>query len=789
MNSLVRFLLDADTLSPGAPGVEFGFEHPMPLWIWTGVFGVLVLLAMRSYWRMTGSRSMRIALAALRSLLLATLVTLIAGPTLIERQERTERDWAIVLLDRSESMTIPDAPGADGQRVSRDEQLQQGLKGGAGALRDVASHRELVWLGFDAGAYQIDNPLGADDATQQDAQSLSLPKPAGQRTRLGAALEQALRVAAARPLAGIIIASDGKSLDEPGASAIRQLRQAGAPVFVLPLGSETPLGDVSIRAAEGPGAAFVRDVAPVDVAIERTGPAVRVGAMVRLIDEKTGLTLDERRLDAAAEEGDRVDHVTLTTRPETPGDAQWRVVVEPDEPDLIAGNNTAQIALELVDRPIRSLYVDGYPRWEARYLKNLFLRESSITSTNLLLDPTRAYLQDSDKDLDRLPNSPEEWKPFDIVVLGDVKLGVFTREALEQLRDHVANDGAGLLVVGGPAATPNRWWDTPLADLLPFTRQSGDIQAHDDSVVLIPTEEAERLGVLRLGESLDEPWPEALADPATGWSQLRYAQRIRPSALKPAATPLALAAPVRAGRVDGASATPVVITMRYGAGRIIYVGTDEIWRWRYGRGETLPERFWLPLVRLLARESLLRSGRGARLVITPTRAEIDQPMQLRLELVDQSLIDLGLASVRVKIAPESPLATTKPIELTLHATQDGKAFIGQWLPTEGGRWRVAVLEAALSDLDLVERIRVEAPDDELRHPDTNHALLASLARETGGKVLEASDLPQLDELLPSRQLRFVNERREPLWDTPAALLAVLVLLTLEWVGRRAIRLI
>ena len=94
------------------------------------------------------------------------------------------------------------------------------------------------------------------------------------------------------------------------------------------------------------------------------------------------------------------------------------------------------------------------------------------------------------------------------------------------------------------------------------------------------------MGVLQVVTRGGATWPQALSDPSYGWSQLHYAQRIEPGKLKPTAEVLAETAQTFRG-----TPLPLVLHMRYGAGRVIYVATDEIWRWRYGRGERLPEQF------------------------------------------------------------------------------------------------------------------------------------------------------------------------------------------------------
>lgn len=784
MNSLASRLLglDGDTLRMGEEGVRLGFERPMPGWLWIGILALLGAYALWSYMRLTGSLWGRSALACVRWCTLSLLLVLIAGPQLVERIERVEPDWVLVLLDRSQSMQVADAPAGEFEsgRVTRDEQLTRAIAQSSDMWETLAQDRTLVWLGFDSGAYDM----------QPDLDFLALPEPDGRRTSLAGAMEQALRKAAARPLASVVVFSDGRSIDEPSRATLRRLQSERIPVHVAPLGSERPIGDLAVRAVDAPRSAFVDDLTPVAARIERVGDAPLGGAAVRLVDTATGQTLDEQPLSAVEFDESGAATVTLLHRAVDPGETPLRVEISQPDPDLIPANDETQVVMDFVDRPMRVLYVDGYPRWEQRYLKNLLLRERSVVSSNLLLAPDRSYLQEGDVELTRMPTSPEEWAEYDVVVIGDVHPEVFSPEQLSNLREHVATRGAGILWVGGPGATPGAWRSTALADLVPFTISAQQATATTTPVLVSPSPIAASQGVLRLGPNVQQPWPEELEDPATGWSALRWWQRIEPGAMKPASQALAYASPA----ADPSSGSwPLVLSMRFGAGRSIYVGTDEIWRWRYGRGEQLPERFWLQLVRLLGRESLARSGKQAILRVTPRRAVAGEPVRVVVELLDQSLLDANLNELRVRFARRAePGDLDGAIETTLTLRREAagsRTYAATWLPDLAGEWTVASAESLLAGLGLEEHVTVGRPDDEMRRPEADHALLARLAEQTGGAVIAPEDAGALVDLIPNRQRRTVNERTEPLWDAPLALVLLVGLLTIEWVGRRMIRLI
>lgn len=792
MSDLLRKLLDLHTLDWADQSVRFGFERPLPAWGWVTVVGLAILIAVWSYHRLVGAVRGRVMLAAARALLLILLAILACGPQLVQRNETIERDWVLVLADRSASMTIADAPAPGGGVESRDQQLRDLVQRSWPMWSELARERTIVWLGFSGGAFNIT----ARGAAPGEAPALDLGQPDGRRTALGASLDQALARAVARPLSGVVVLSDGRSIDEPSRAALRRLQTDLVPVHAITLGSPDAVGDIAIRRVDAPRTAFAGDITPVRVEVEHAGSLTGAGgATVRLVDTMTGKVLDEQKVQfdppatvegAPAKPGSK--SVTLTHLTENPGEAKWAVEVVPDGTDLIAGNNRGEINVDFVDRPMRVLYIDGYPRWEQRYLRNLLIREKSVNCSTLMLAPDRRFTQEGDIEVDALPDSPERWAEFDAIILGDVSPDVFTFDQLTQIRDHVSQRGAGLLWIAGPGSTPALWFNTPLADLLPFTKDAVDGSTLADPVLLQGTPAADRLGILRLGDSAEQAWPPELADASVGWSQLRWAQFIDRAGLKPTAE--ILASGIAAN--DPSRGSPLLISMRYGGGRALYIATDEIWRWRYARGEILYERFWLQLIRMLGRESLMRGGAPAILEAEPGRATVDQPVQVRVELIDQSIADIGLSSITVELerAPRPGDAAQTPIELVLRPDQGkSRTFSGIWIPPEAGRWTVRPTESVLTAYRLSREVEVALPDDELRAPETDHPSLARLAAETNGKVFTPDQIGQLADQLPNRQVRLVNEVAESLWDTPLALILAVFLLTVEWVGRRVVQLL
>ncbi len=810
MNEILADVLGLGDLRFGAADVRFGFARGVPAWAWALGITLGGLLAWATYARLAGPKGARTGLAIIRTVTLALLLFLAAGPQLVRENERTEQDWVVVLVDRSASLTVPDAPDArDAGRTTREAQLRRAFESAHPTWRELDDSRRLLVLGFDSGAFELETFRDGGELAGFD-----LGEPDGRRTAIGASVEDALRRVAARPVAGVVLLTDGRSADELPRSATRRLSEELIPVFAMALGSAEAPADLAVAGVDAPPAAFITDRVPVTATIERRGGSPDDGlATVRLIDRATGLTLDERRLRPGDYDEDGRAVVTLLTRPEDAGEADWIVEVDPDGGDLIEANNRAPLSLTLVDRPLRVVYFDGYPRWEFRYVKNILLRERSIDSSNLLLATERSYIQEGDSTLESLPSSSEEWAPFDVVVIGDVRANLFSERQLEQLREHVALRGAGLLFIAGPGSTPGTWFGTPLGDLLPFRASGGSragVRAWDEPVTMAPTALAERLGLLSLGSPSSVEggsgaplrWPASLSDPASGWSTLRFAQRLDRASLKPAAEVLAVGVPVSVGG-DASSrtashpeASPLVVTMRYGAGRVMYVATDETWRWRYARGETLTERFWVPLVRDLGRAAVERGGRPALLDAAPDRPVVRQPVRVGITLLDQSLLDAAPGSLRVRVTPQvrpggEPGSAGEASEVTLTPTGEeaGRGFQSTWLPTRPGRYVIEPADPLLAGLGLSATVEVALPDDELRTPQADHAFLESLTGSTGGRMLSEGELHELPGLLPNREVVIAAAPDvATLWDRPFWLVLLVLLLGTEWIARRLIKL-
>jgi uncharacterized membrane protein len=259
-------------------------------------------------------------------------------------------------------------------------------------------------------------------------------------------------------------------------------------------------------------------------------------------------------------------------------------------------------------RKIKLLYVDGYPRWEYRYLSQAMVRDPSIDVSCLLTSADPGYAQRADPPdpktgfpgpIDRFPNSPEGLAKYDVVLLGDVDPREFSDGQFRMLIEFVTQKGGGFGMAAGPRFSPAAYRSTRLAELLPVEM------------------EQVRRGEERQGEGTEfrpaltadgaaSPAFRLLVDPAAGGKSLKsdvpplywYAHGVRPGN----GARVLLSHPKEKGP-DG-NAAPLLVVGDRGKGRSMFVAVDDVWRWRYGGDEEAYLTFWHELVSDLARNGM-----------------------------------------------------------------------------------------------------------------------------------------------------------------------------------------
>lgn len=793
------FGLDA-SMSLSGEDTAIGWATPLPAWAWLLIVIGALLIAHGSYARMQGGRWARAGLATFRALLLIVLAVLLAGPTVVRTDVTLEPDWLLVMVDRSASMTFEDTQ-IDGQVVSREAALRRAFDQQLALFDDgsLGNGRNVVWFGYDREAYPMDAPVESSD----------LSDPSVQATNLRTALDQALQSAAGRTVSGVVLFGDGRSPQPTGEAYVQTLAQQNIPVFSVPLGSSVPRLDLAVERVDAPVSAFAGDLVPLTVTVRRqdalpgddeAAAIDPADVLVQLINADTGEVMDEQTL---ADKGFN-SPVRLQAKSEAAGDLNLRAEVSyrGSAPGVTAEiamrNNRRTVSIAMVDRPLKVLYVERV-RWEYRFLVSMLKREESIDSSILLVDADRDFVQEGDTPISRFPQTAEEIRPYDVIVIGDVNPRFFSEQQLALIREHVATRRAGLLWIGGERHTPNRFAGTDLELLLPMTTPSSVgrlVPAEGREVPIEPTDVAEELNLLRLSLRRGDAEPTPRAEWPSNLPPFRWAQDL--GTLRPGTRTLAHAIGM-ADPTTGEDA-PLVVLYRFGGGEVIYVGTDETFRWRKVGGEVYFEQFWIQLMRKLGRTRLQQLDDRARFAVSPPAVDLGATQLVELLIDDPALIRGAPPSVRVEVlsrglSDEAALEPVGEVELRPAGAQGDLAsgaravYQANWRSDRPGRFELRVTEPLLESLELQAPAEVRDPAQELSRAATDHPRLIALASGTGGAVVPLNNLAQLETLVPDRSREITSETRQPLTNTLVALLVLLGLLTVEWGLRRGLKLI
>jgi hypothetical protein len=447
----------------------------------------------------------------------------------------------------------------------------------------------------------------------------------------------------------------------------------------------------------------------------------------------------------------------------------------PDEPEASTDNNLAECTVAVVDDPLQVLLVDEEPRWDARYLASMFERDPRVH-----VDRRYRAVRLARGEHELLPTSQDALDAFDVVILGDLSAAELKADDQARLERFVSNRGGFLVCLSGPRGMPASYGLGPLADLLPVRVPTAATPPPQAVVLSLPS--GPGAGDSPITAVLDDPalnrrlWP---ALPPLQWS-------VPGAATKPGAQALLVA--------DDAAHTPVAAVSRYGAGRVLWLGSDETWRWRDRLGDRVHQAFWLQAVRW---------GLGSRLRGHDPRLQV---------AVDRMLLEPGegielLARARTSgglLLREPPTARLARLDhngapvagseqtIELREIGDAAGLFHAGISGLGeGRWRIVVLSShpdlsgVSESREVLVRARASQEGAELAADPAELARIADAGGGRAGSIADAADIAR-DAAAALRPDPAVTRVTWRLWGGWDVLVAVTVLLGVLWGWRKRV---
>ena len=534
--------------------------------------------------------------------------------------------------------------------------------------------------------------------------------------------------------------------------------------------------------------AFRGDIVNVKAMVRATGFEPNHAVHLVLKDKKTGVVLLQR--DGKPAE----TTISLPDDKAVPVELQWQTtelgnkdvvfeaVKQPGELD--DADNSREAMVSVLDAKISVLFVDGYPRWDYRYLKNALIRDKTVEVSCLLASADFNFLQEGNKPLPsagknlagHFPDTLEQLMEYDVIVLGDVDPRYFSDSQL-QLMNEFVNRGGGFEMVAGSRYAPQAYRNTPIEPLLPVTL--AHVESTDPTV---PITQGYRPVVTKVGETTS--LFRFFADRAKNQEfithqipeQFWYCRGIT---AKPSVGEVLAEHPTDIAP-DGHKA-PLLVAGRFG-GRTLFSAMDDSWRWRFYTDEPVFDTYWVQQLRYLARN---RKIGQRRLTMTSDQPVYELGGQVRLLL---RVIDPGLArqlpdQIRVEVRD----ASGNPVRIDTMVRQDGsggETYAGSFTADKVGKFTVH-LPPIVTGVDTMEApIEVTLPKLELTDPRVDRLQLGRLATETLGKSIELSGAERELASIPSVAKILPVVSAQPLWDAPVTMALFVILLVGEWIVRK-----
>lgn len=639
----------------------------------------------------------------------------------------------------------------------------------------------------------------ATEPDEADAlrEALIALRPTGDASLLGDGIEQISKHFQGNPPAAVVMFTDG--VTTAGMSLPAAAEAAGVPLYLVGVGDPWVVPDLRLSDPRFADVVAKGDTLDLGAKLSSRG-AVSPDAVRVTLYEKVGDRLVElgRQDVRPTEAGEKVE---LTYTPTAVGEKVLVLDVPPAPGETDLTNNRVERRVTVTEaKRARVLFVEGRPRYDFRFAKVLLERESdrvagnkSIEFKTVLVGASPGW-SETDRSAVALEAFPtrDELFGYDVVILGDFdpKQLPQSARALQDLADFVKVKGGGLLVAAGEQHTPAAFADTPVADVLPVVvletviRPTSEDRPLTDGYRPQLTPEGKRHPLFRFGKKdaeADVIWARL---PPLFWAAKGYAR-------KPAAEVLAVH-PDRAAEGNTGGKHPLVLQQFAGAGRVIFLGFDETWRWRFRADEPQFNAFWLQSVRALARA---RRGKPELKLIPDGPVRRGDRVTVQVGFPDDAPAPPDGTVVKVRVT-RSPLSGTSgdaesQVLVLARDKADRRRFEGVLTRTPEGAYGFVLSEPDAGAAPPSAGLEVKPPATETERVDLNAPDLIAAAAKSHGRYYTLATAENFFADLREPDRVPLNEPRPPLplWNHAGVWGLLLLALLSEWLLRKRDRLL
>ncbi|MFA6142970.1 MAG: glutamine amidotransferase [Candidatus Omnitrophota bacterium] len=477
---------------------------------------------------------------------------------------------------------------------------------------------------------------------------------------------------------------------------------------------------------------------------------------------------------------DKVKKVKLKVAPDVYGEVVYTASLDIKEPPAAALDNVKKFVVTVRKEPIRVLYVDGFLRWEYKFLKRALEKDKDVELSTVLRSSKPAEQEKSS--MRGKIFTKGALSKTDIVVLGDIETNYFTPEEMDNLFDFITNQGGSLVLLGGyNSFGKNGVKNSKIYDAIPVV-----LSGEDEIQVNVPfklklTDEGMSSEIFDItGNNAKNSIIWKMAPELDGY--------VKADRAKIGATVLAVH-PKDSSRYEP---RPIIAVQRYGRGRTIVILTDTLWKWSIimqglGYGDTLYSKFWSQTMRFMNPERKIQLAEERFEVSFDKKAYNEKDagvITVSLPITERNSKTTSVSAIKGILLNE----TTGDKDSISFKPRGGFSYEAKVIFAQGGRYSISITAEDKNAKPVypvqAQTLVVTGRALEFSNSGINERFLCDLSEATGGKTQDLKAFNDLKENTLTGSKRYIRRIIFSLWDSPFTFLILLGLLTLDWYIRK-----
>ena len=572
--------------------------------------------------------------------------------------------------------------------------------------------------------------------------------PRATATRLGGSLQHLIDQLRGGAAAGIIVVSDGRSnAGPPPARAISAAEDANLPLYVVGIGSTQTPRNIRVSNIQAPPSVFPGDRFQIKTILQSQGmkdesvrvqllsaPRQAVGSGATPQSPTTETLVDEQTIRAADDGDPQTVKFQLEGQPE--GALRYTVRITPPTGDLDATDNQRHVDVRVQIRKTKILLIAGGPTRDYQFLRNQLFRDRDSVLDVWLQMAKPGTDQESDTQLFEFPNSLDTLNQYDGIIAFDPDWRRLSLAQTRWLEKWVSEKAGGMIVVAGPVFTPE-WTRQPRGDeAIDLIRRLYPVSFYSQGSAALKLgrfggETSFPLLFTREGIMAEHLWlGETLAQSQANWQ--RFAGVFGYYAVNEPK----IGADILAHFSDQTTAVndqlPIYLaTHYYGAGRVLFQASGEIWRLR-DVGVDHFQKYYQNLIRWIVQGRMLRESNRGILLVDHHRCWVGD--QVTVQAILRDLSDQPLQDAQVMAILHRPHGPPETVPLThLQDASRPGTYSGLWVATMEGDYQISLpVPGGSQGETLTAEVQASIPELEKKQPQRHDALLSQMASRTGG---------------------------------------------------------